>query len=124
MNHSFGRLLSDYERIATDEATAIREWNFAALASIHANKTLILQELARIDRASEAAAHNPEFKARLNALRSVDLQNLRLLDQEMMKVKHQFRLLASASQRLRLIGNVYTPTDRREAAEAAFFAQV
>lgn len=99
----FWRLLGDYERLAIDEAVALREINLAALARLQGQKTVIAN--AMLESANESGTTMPaerfqQLIARQNA-------NQTIAQEQLTRMTCEEQNLAAASQRLNHVSRAY-----------------
>ncbi len=99
----FWRLLGDYERLAIDEAVALREVNLAALARLQDQKTVVAE--AVLELATEGGNTLPP--ERFQRLMARENENLAIAQAQLARLSCEQQNLATASQRLSHVGRAY-----------------
>lgn len=122
LEQNFWRLFGNYEDLTRDQTTAIGEWNFAALKSIHEKKDIILAELVRIADLLKLDRGQPVLKKRLALLIEAEQRNTVLMSEELAKTRRESEVLNAAAKRLRAIEHSYGGDARQGNLAGAFRA--
>ena len=117
---TFWRLLRDYERLTSDETTALRNRDFEAVASAESLKPVLFSALREIGAALGYDRSDPVLRNRLELLAIHERANLAFVGKLLAQAASERRNLNALLLRLRGIDHTYAVAGAR--AEA-FFAQ-
>ena len=112
---AFWRLLGDYERLTSDEAVALREENFSAIADVQSCKAEVSD--AMIQLAGEAGINMTGW--RFQALIAAETQNLATAKGQLSRMRCERQNIKVAIKRLRELGGAYKCGSQIESAFAA-----